>query len=217
MKTNTRFFVAWVALSALGMATGVLIAAQIVVLAITHGDFLRALPSGFPLIAVMLVAGAGHGLAMGATQSVLLRARIGVSRLRWTLVTGAVAAVAWMLGASFSFFDRDPWTLTRQADAIVIGGACLGALVGAGQWLVLRRHVSFSYAWIPINSLAWIAGTGLGAVGIAMFPSDPTPLQVAIGTALATLVPGAAVGALTGAILLAFTWSPRRAVTATQE
>lgn len=201
MRRDVAFVTRWVALSAIGMAAGVLLAGELIAVALFRWDGIHSLPASAALLATLFLAGAGHGAAMGAAQSVLLRKRTGIDRGSWVLVTAAGAALAWMIGGTVNFFDAGPWDPSERLRAIFFGGLALGALLGAVQWLLLRRHVEGSLAWVPANSLAWVAGTGLGVFALDVFPADPSALQLGIAYVLATLLPGAAVGLITGLTL----------------
>lgn len=198
MKREIAFIARWVALSAVGMSAGVLLAGELIALVLWRWDGLHSVPASIALLTTLFVAGAGHGAAMGAAQSVLLRRRTGIDRRNWILVTAAGAAIAWMIGGTINFIDAGPWDAAERMRAILLGGLALGALLGTAQWLLLRRHVEDSLAWVPANALAWVVGTGLGVIALDSFPPDPAPLQLVVSAALATLLPGAAAGLVTG-------------------
>ena len=48
------------------------------------------------------------------------------------------------------------------------GGAVGGLLIGAAQWLVLRRHVSSGYRWVSASMLEWAMALPLGLLGASL-------------------------------------------------
>lgn len=112
----------------------------------------RQRPAAAAVLARPVFAGF-TGLVIGATQRMLLRARFAVT---WHLIPVSVAALAGpslgilipLIGA-FVFYG---WLFAVQTPG---GLAVLGAWFGFCQWLVLRRSVSRSSAWIPATALAW--------------------------------------------------------------
>lgn len=120
-------------------------------------------------------------------------------------------ALRWM--PTFLGFPLGGLIATRLVDRVdglgpaFVGGAITGAILGAVQWLGLRRY--------GLRPLPWIVATGTGfAVGLAAGASA-VDYRTHIG-ALATqgAICGAAVGVAQGAVLLrrlgrtAFAWPP---------
>jgi hypothetical protein len=75
-----------------------------------------------------------------------------------------------------------------------IAGAVAGGVIGAAQWLVLRRRLRLSAFWIPATA----GGMALGlALGQMLLGDGTTPLPLVLGG----LIVGAAVGAAQAVLL----------------
>lgn len=210
MDRNLRFLVGWTMLSATGMAVGVLAAAEAIALTVFRLDLLAALPGALALVLVMFLAGMAHGAVMGAVQSVLIRRRLGIDRTLWILTTAVAAGFAWSLSGVVSYVDQEPWDSSERITAILLGGTVLGGIVGAAQWLVLRRRIRDSIAWIPASSLSWIAGIALAVGAVEALPVNPSNGELLVFVATGMLLPGAAAGLLTGVTMLALHVPERR-------
>jgi hypothetical protein len=84
--------------------------------------------------------------------------------LNWFLLTGKfiharpwviVNSIGWAVGISLMFFVAEQ---VGQTAGIIL----LGVVIGAMQWLVLRREFSHAFVWIIANAVSW-------SVGIALF------------------------------------------------
>ena len=85
------------------------------------------------------------GVLIAALQWSVLNKRI-PKAWRWFVFS----ALGWMLGfISFQVF---------MPDLPLLVGPVLGALVGVGQWLVLRNHFDWAGWWLVISPLAWTTG-----------------------------------------------------------
>ena len=94
-------------------------------------------------------------------------------RLAWTLVTlaGYVVGILILLliATNLAFIMQFPFLIGLSS------GALLGATVGLGQWLLLRRRTPVTAAWVG----ATVVGGMLGmALGLAVEPSNPAPHTV---------------------------------------
>ncbi|MCX6023416.1 MAG: hypothetical protein NTZ05_17140 [Chloroflexi bacterium] len=78
--------------------------------------------------------------------------------------------------------------------AAVAGGALTGAVVGAAQWLALRRRIPLSPAWIAATSLGMAGGLALGQLLLGSDTATPALLTRALLT-------GAAIGGVQTALL----------------
>ena len=78
--------------------------------------------------------------------------------------------------------------------AALLAGAIAGGVIGAAQWLVLRRRIALSALWVPATAGGMALGMALGQVLLG----HDTSLQPLL---LRALVVGAAIGA-TQAVLL---------------
>jgi len=92
--------------------------------------------------------------------------------VEWTAATligyivGILAILPWMINFAYS----------EQESSVsgLIGGAVLGAVLGLGQWLILRRYTTHSLGWIVLT----LAGATLGlAVGVWL--GEILPLNIA--------------------------------------
>ena len=104
----------------------------------------------------------------GVLQWLVLRQRI--ARAGWwvpaTVLSSAV--VGGVIVAVGSSGGRD-WNVTWSADPgrVVVGLAGMslfGTVLGALQWLVLRRRVARAGWWVLAGGVSWITGAPLGAV-----------------------------------------------------
>lgn len=84
-------------------------------------------------------------------------------------------------------------------------GLVAGSIVGAAQWLVLRRHVQRAGSWISANALGWaVAFPWIYVAGT--LPAEDTPLSLTFVLAVvAGALGGLCLGAVTGAFLLRLT------------
>ena len=80
----------------------------------------------------------------------------------------------------------------------LIGGAATGAVIGAAQWLVLRRRLAVTPWWIAATAVGM--GGGL-ALGVALFGIDAAGLTLP----LRALVTGAGIGIAQFAMLRSIT------------
>ena len=55
----------------------------------------------------------------------------------------------------------------ERSDVSGIDGLLGGALIGTGQWLMLKAHVQGAYRWITVSALSWgaLAFFRIGAIG----------------------------------------------------
>lgn len=204
MKQDIGFLVRWVTLAIAGMALGVFVVAEVILLVLNNWFGVAGVPAELAVVVLLLVTGAAHGLAMGAAQSVLLKSRFGVARYAWVYASGAGAAIAWALGSIALFAGDEPWTAAQLAGILFAGGALLGSVVGLAQWTVLRRSFAHSVFWIPANGIAWVAASALAWAAMESLPPDPGSMQILGAAAAGTLAAGIAVGSITGLCLVVF-------------
>ncbi len=167
-------------------------------------------------VAFGAVIGALIGAPVGLTQAFVLRQQFSGSGW-WVLVSilgcSVGAGVGWvgLFFALFSGYDFYDWTGATMAGAAL--GAPMGAVLGATQWLVLRRRVSLGIgssvllglsvlsAWTlggisgTTGGLAVLFGTGNTTVNMPGFGG--TLLVIMVGT-----IGGTVIGAVTGAALV---------------
>jgi hypothetical protein len=125
-----------------------------------------------------LIGGLLGGGFTGICQSLLLRRQVGqVKGWVWLTIAGWVIASAIGLWSSgiVQQFDRmaDPdWfiggaePLRPNLVLLVAASLVAGAIVGLGQWLLLRRILKRAGWWIPATVLGWgiAVGAGLGVL-----------------------------------------------------
>jgi hypothetical protein len=152
--------------------------------------------------AVLLLAGAVEGYALGATQAWALRSAVpNLPGRRFATATAVAAAAAYAIGLAPSTVGdairRVPPAVAVPAAAI--GGLALLATIGTAQWLVLRRAGYDVPWWIATTAGGWLAGlTVFMAVATPLWrPGQPMVLIVAIGVFAGVLM-AATVAATTG-------------------
>lgn len=156
-----------------------------------------------------------EGSVVGTAQWLVLRRPLpGVKWRTWVLATAAGALLAWTLGmlpsTLLSAGAEAGGPATAEPNAVVIYaaaallGAGAGAILGAPQWFVLRRHVCRAALWIPANALAWAPGMVLAFAAADFLFSAGLGATGALAAGVAVL---AAIGAMVGAIHgLALLW-----------
>lgn len=106
--------------------------------------------------------GIAGGLMIGVAQWLVLRRQmrsvhgwIVANLLCWTIIGGSsLGAIGWIAPRTNQLLIR-----------VIYGGfdgALVGALLGLGQWLVLKRRVYGSGWWVLISSAGWSIGLMLG-------------------------------------------------------
>ncbi|NEP91389.1 MAG: hypothetical protein F6K18_33880 [Okeania sp. SIO2C2] len=115
-------------------------------------------------------SGAMGGAVIGLAQWLVLRNYI--FRSRWWVV---LTIVTWLLIGASSLGALG-WVAPRTEQISVrlfhglINGAIVGAILGLGQWFVLRKQIYWEEWWIIANIIAWSVGLSLGwAVGGFMY------------------------------------------------
>jgi hypothetical protein len=81
-------------------------------------------------------------------------------------------------------------------------GMAEGSILGAAQWLALRRHVPKAGWWIPANALAWMLGMVVVFLGTSFIPVEGITVPVALLLLLFVGAAGAVVGAVHGLVLI---------------
>jgi hypothetical protein len=161
------------------------------------------------VLGVMVGAGALGGLALGAFQGPVLQRHLPSADTRsWMATTGATAAFVWLVGMLPStFLARETWpsgpilappywaTLAR----VQLFGLAAGGLLGAAQWVLLRRSARGAGKWVLANALGWSAGLPFLYV-VAAVPLVETSLVLNfVATVAVAAMGGLAMGAITGA------------------
>lgn len=169
-------------------------------------------------VAVAVLAGTLiEGTVVGTAQWLVLRRPLPAMSWRaWVSATALGAFIAWtsgmLVGTLMSAGSETGGSAPSEpSEAMVYGLAALmglagGTILGAPQWLVLRRHVRRAAWWIGANALAWVPGMVLAFVAadfVFSAGSGVGKLLLALGTLVAI---GAVVGAIHG---LALVWLVR--------
>jgi hypothetical protein len=110
---------------------------------------------------------------------------------RWFWPAWAAAFLGFPIGGAAATLLVGP---IESVAAAVLAGAVAGAVIGAAQWLVLRRRLAVSALWVPATA----AGMALGlALGQLLLGDSTTQLPLL----LRGLVVGAVIGAAQAALL----------------
>ncbi len=196
MKTQHhagRLWLEWTLATLVGYAAGILI-----VLPWT----INLAYAGQPEVLIGVASGVVWGAAVGIAQWLVLRRHAWQVAGWWVVATVAGAMLGLGLGmalaqavnlSSLMVADRGASAFVRLLPVVLqtsLTGAVVGVVLGAAQWLVLRRSIQPAGWWIIASGLGWMIGMGLGAA-----------LASVITTIGALLVTGIASGALTGLAL----------------
>jgi hypothetical protein len=95
----------------------------------------------------------------------------------------------------------EPGLVARAGLAVTLGGVA-GPILGAVQWVVLRRHVRCATRWLWANALAWAVGMPLIVAGMGVVPWTNHVAVVVPAVYLVCAVAGVVVGAIHGAVLV---------------
>jgi hypothetical protein len=157
--------------------------------------------SGYAVGWAVVLAGALTGASLGAVQRLVLRKRL-PNLVGWVWASsagfGLAFTVVWAVGG-LQHGNLAHHAVPHAVDlAGPVGGAAIGAVFGAFQWLVLRRHVRRAGWWVPANSVGFGAGWVLAAA---------TPVDGVLAHFVGGGIVGAVVAFTTGAVLL---WLLRR-------
>jgi hypothetical protein len=87
----------------------------------------------------------------------------------------------------------------------VIGGAACGAVLGAVQWLVLRRRLSLPRSWIVATSLGMAGGL---ALGVGLFGASTAGSVLLRGFSTGLVIGLAQWAALRSSLPRAWVWVP---------
>lgn len=140
------------------------------------------------------------GGALGLWQALLLFRWIRHGADWWVPTTVGVIVAAW-----FSVHPPFAWFASHALAGPTVGGA----VMGLGQWLLLRATVRRSFIWVPASALSRAAAVFLASTGAALWrgPLARSPASTKLlalqGFALLglTLTDGWALGALLRVLL----------------
>jgi hypothetical protein len=169
-----KFGILWTLATILGLVLGIAISLIVitVIYKITHiNEDTIAMFIIFPSI----------GFSVGFLQWLNLRRRVSWASM-WTWVTAAgwiisiplaLLLYTWLRSISASAFV-DVWGKTIQATMIAI-------LIGAIQWLLLRRYISRAGWWIFANLIGWNAASLISGAGAMVGVLDSIPMGISVG------------------------------------
>ena len=136
------------------------------------------------------------GAIVGLAQGIILEQRSKniapwwalISIVSWGLIGASnLGAIGWMA----------PRTLRLEPRVIfgLLNGLQVGALLGIGQWLVLRQRCKKNLLWIPIVAVSWAIGLVLGwSVGGVLRQVTRLFLGELVGLAVAWVTSSAIAG-----------------------
>jgi hypothetical protein len=147
------------------------------------------------------------GASMGTLQWLVLRRHF--SQAGWWVAASAVGGTLVGIGGAF-------YGSKVQVNLVIVYGL-VGIILGALQWLVLRRRISRSGWWMVVSVLGWALAVpvvqSLDRLGLMRGLSET------IGLILGSGLVGMVVGIVTGGLLVWLLWqsSGRTVVAAAQE
>ncbi len=201
----------WILANAIGETVGLGTSLLIGVLLLVQAEpTIGAIPAA---ALGVLAATVIEGSVVGTAQWLVLRRPLEKMRWRtWVLATTLGAFVAWMLGmipSTLLFPGPDSGAAApgEMSDLMIYTlaaamGIALGAILGAAQWLALRRYVPKAGWWIPANALAWMLGMVVVFLGTSFIPAAGMTVPVALILLLFVVAAGAVVGAVHGLVLI---------------
>ena len=166
-------------------------------------------------VAAVLLGILLEGVLVGIAQSRVIRASFpAITAAGWITATMLGAGAAWVLGmvpstvaallstgsAAGAAPPTHPTALVQYGLALLLG-AVTGPVLGVGQWLVLRRHVTRAGRWIGANAVAWGLGMVLIFVGMDQLPWGRGDILLVLGVYGICGAAGLLVGAIHGWVL----------------
>lgn len=197
VSVNWFVWLQWAFASGLGGAVGFALADAVL------DTFSEAL---YRAMAEIVIFGL-FGAAMGTLQWLVLRRHF--SQAGWWVAVSAVGGTLVGIGAA-SYGSR------VKVNLVIVYGL-VGVILGALQWLVLRRRISRSGWWMVASPLGWalavLAVQSLDRLGLMRGLSETIGLILAFGLA------GTVAGFVTGGLLVWLLWqsSGRPVVAAAQK
>jgi hypothetical protein len=159
------------------------------------------------IVALCFVATGGliEGFALGAAQATALAGVLPRGRRSgWVLVTVLVAGLGWAGGSVPGVLGDDggapPPTALLILGALGVG-AVTGAVLGAGQAIVLAGCVAHPEMWVLANVLGWTLAMPIIFAGAAAPSEAWSALDVFLAGGVTGLVAGATLGLVTGLFL----------------
>jgi hypothetical protein len=147
------------------------------------GEAINDAPPAVFGIAIGVIFGSG----LGIVQWLVIRKKIANLGL-WVPITIAVWVIFWLMNFA-GLLGEGQGVMGKWIEGIG-HGALLGALTGAGQWLVLRSKLQQAHFWILISALSWAIGASTGDAIQAILQTD-LPLELIIAILLSSALAGA--------------------------
>lgn len=157
--------------------------------------------------AMMVVAGAVEGAAVGFAQWFVLRRFITtLKRSSWIWATIVGSVIAWLVMMPLGQFGANYIRPGAPESTFILSGPIfglfLGAILGVAQWTVLRRFVPHSATWIAANALAWSVGMFIVFGGASLPQAGTLPAVTVITVLLTGIAAGPAVGIIHGQVMI---------------
>jgi hypothetical protein len=119
-------------------------------------------------------------------------------RERWFWPAWGAAFLGFPIGGAAATLLVGP---VETVGTAAMAGAIAGGVIGAAQWLVLRRRLPLSALWVPLTAVGMALGM---AVGGLLLGDDTSPLPLL----LRGLVAGTAIGVVQASLLRRLMPSP---------
>jgi hypothetical protein len=136
-----------------------------------------------------LMAPCGCSLAFGSLFASMV---VGVALVHWLLfLRGSLPLLKWLGMSIVGFVVAAPFGIPALLGMFVVGGA----MIGVGQWRLLRHLLVSSRAWIICSSLGWVLGMVVGVLSYGILGSRDREL---VPVVLALLIGWGCYGLATG-------------------
>lgn len=193
----------WTLATAAGELVGFAVPAAVGPVAVRALVGLSPVPRALATLALLALAGAIEGTALGYAQWLILwRALPAIAPRAWVLPTAVAAGIAYLLGLLPSTLSDLSASFGTILPASVLAAFLLLVSIGFAQWLTLRHHVPRAGWWVLANAAAWVAGLTVPIAAVALVPDgSPTLAYIAAGVLSGWLM-GLVVGAITGVALV---------------
>lgn len=177
-ETKLGLELKWMLASILGVTLGLAISLNAAWILHAGGSLMYS-----ELSMTKFASGAILGVSVGVMQWLVLRRFISKAGA-WILASTMGAAVGFFASGALGFrlfydldfsmgFELPSWEIGGTNSYTLgtpIAGGVIGAFIGIGQWLVLRRKVSQAAWWMPASAvglaLGWAAGSSVAQFGL---------------------------------------------------
>ncbi len=204
---RNKFLIQWVLYSSFGELLGFGFAALSGFFIASVLGYEELMLDQYPWLPVMIMvfAGFGEGCILGIIQSVpLCKAFPGISKLKWTLLTGAGGAIAWGIGTWAGPLLSDKYFTSISLVSVFIAILMLivlAGILGVAQWMELKKHFTDSWKWILYTIVGWGIGLSITFTGTSII-TETTPIAWTLSISLLSgFLMGAAASFVTGLYL----------------